>query len=145
MSDEQKKKVGIVRSLWSKIEDLDSANEAAKVYGAVLAGYFAFSYAIKFLLIYFSAIPEVISNNFDYYYQLIEGVTFIIFFIFAAHRVYRKKKFGLIPFLSFYALFEIGFKLYLNPGNGIVMSFLVTVMAINAFRGWLGIRKYQKN
>ena len=151
MSDEQQKKDGMFRMFWSKVEDLDSAQEAASA-GAVVAGYLAFSYAFQILFLYFSGealfaeLNETIpADKLEYYFQLTMFSLITAFFGFAAHRIHKQKKFGLIPFLSLWMLFEIGYKFYLVPGRGIVLSLLFTVVAINSFRGWLGIRSYQKN
>ena len=84
------------------------------------------------------------ADKFEYYFQFIMYSLITFFFIFTTYRIYKQKKFGLIPFLSLWMLFEIGYKFYLVPGRGLVLSLLFTVVAINSFRGWLGIRRYQK-
>ena len=129
---------------------LESAQEAASV-GAIASGYLAFSYTISLLFLYFSGqalfaeLTETIPvDKFDYYFQLIMYSLIIAFFCFTTYRIYKQKKFGLIPFLSFWMIFEIGYKFYLVPGSGLVLSILFAVVAINSFRGWLGIKKYQK-
>ncbi|MDC0073206.1 hypothetical protein OAK06_08540 [Gammaproteobacteria bacterium] len=150
MNEEKQKKEGMFRTFWTKIEDLESAQEAASA-GAIAAGYLAFSYALSLLFLYFSGealfaeLNETIpADKFEYYSQFIMYSLITVFFSFVTYRIYKQKKFGLIPFLSFWMLFEIGYKFYLVPGRGLVLSLLFTVVAINSFRGWLGIRRYQK-
>ena len=150
MNDKSQKKVGILRAFWTKIEDLESAQEAASA-GAIAAGYLAFGYAVSLLFLFFSGqtpsaeINETIPvDKFDYYFQVIVHSLIFVFFCFVTYRIYKQKKFGLIPFLSLWLLIEIGYKFYLTPGSGLVVSLIVTVVAINSFRGWVGIRRYQK-
>ena len=150
MNEEKQKKDGMFRTFWTKIEDLESAQEAASA-GAMASGYLAFSYALSLLFLYFSGqtifaeyTDTIPIDKFEYYFQLIMYSLITVFFCFITYRIYKQKKFGLIPFLSLWMLFEIGIKFYLVPGRGLVLSILFTVIAINSFRGWLGIKKYQK-
>jgi len=152
MSDEkQKKQKGMFSTFWTKVEDLDSSKEAASS-GAVAAGYLAISYALQVLLLYFSGetlyselTDTVPADKFEYYFQLFGHSLITILFIFVAYRIYKQQKFGFIPFLSLWVLYEVGYKFYLVSGRGIVLSLIFAVIAINSFRGWLGIRRYQKN
>ena len=150
MNEEKQKKEGMFRTFWTKIEDLESAQEAASA-GAIAAGYLAFSYALSLLFLYFSGealfaeyTGSIPADKFEYYFQLIMFSLITIFFSFITYRILKHKKFGLIPFLSLWMLIEIGYKFYLVPGRGLVLSLIFTVVAINSFRGWLGIRRYQK-
>jgi len=151
MSDGQQKKDGVLRMFWTKIEDLDSAQEAASA-GALVAGYLAFSYALSVLFLYFSGqalfadLTETVpADKFEYYFQLIMYSLIVIFSGFATHRIHKQKKFGLVPFISLWMLVEVGYKFYLMPGRGFILSLLFTVVAINSLRRWMGIRRYQKN
>jgi len=150
MNEEKQTKDGMFRMFWTKIEDLESAQEAASA-GAIASGYLAFSYALSLLFLYFSGqalfaeLNETIPRDkFEYYGQLIMYSLITVFFCFTTYRIYKQKKFGLIPFLSFWVIFEVGYKFYLLPGRGLVLSILFTIVAINSFRGWLGIKRYQK-
>lgn len=150
MDEEKKDKVGVFSFLWPKVVDLDSSQEAASL-GGLVAGYLAFSYALNVLSLYLSGeslfaplTGSVPADTFEYYFQIIFYHLITVFFGFSAYRVYKQKKFGLVPFLSLWLFFEIGYKFYLTPGRGIIISILFTFCAVNALRGWFGIRKYQE-
>ena len=142
MSDDKPKKgKGFFRIFWTKVEDLDSSKEAANG-GAIAAGYLAFSYALQVPFLYFSGealfaelSDSIPADKLEYYFQLFSFSLITIFFIFAAYRIYKQQKFGFIPFISLWVLCEVGYKFYLVPGRGMVLSLLFSVIAINSFRG----------
>lgn len=150
MSDKAKKKdVGFFRSIWTKIEDMDSSIEAAKV-GAVVAGYLAVSYAIQMAFLIFSG-ETLYADYYDsepmdegfYYFQLIMYALITIFCTYVSYGIYKKQKFGFIPLISLWTLIEVGTKFYMVQSSGIVVSIIVTFAVINSLRGWLGVKKYK--
>ena len=149
MSDKQQNKDGI--KIWLKINDLNSARKAAEL-GSIVSGFGALAVVFNIVSIYFyghtlsAEVTESIPvDKSFYYFQLITTFFIMIFFAFITFRIYKQKKFGFIPFLTLWMLLETGFKLYTyKSGGGIVISIIIAYLAITSFRGWLGLRKYQK-
>jgi hypothetical protein len=156
MSDQDKDgNGGLLRFLWTKIEDIDSSIEAART-GGILAGWISAGSALQTLMLFFSGKTLLAdlqgispSDKFEYYFQLLIGLILVIFFAYLTYRIYEQKKFGFVPFVSIFYLYDASYKFYLFGSTGIfissglVLTIAFSILALNALRGWFSIKRYK--
>ena len=144
----EEKKNSRIFGFWTKVTDLESAKDAASN-AAIVSAYLAFSYALNIFFIIYSGKSlwsdaygfgplDIIEHN----SLLIGYVLVTILCLFLIFRIYKKRKFGSVPFLALWMLLEIGMKSILVPGKGVVLSLIFFVLSINALIGWFGLKKY---
>ena len=140
----EKKKAGAFSWLWPKITNMDSAVEAAK--GAQIAAYWmAFSYGIQLVFLTTtgsSLYGTAADDDIELYIFGAFYLAMALFFLWLGLRI-RKSKFGSVPFVAIWLIFEVVIKAFMAPGKGVVLSIIFLFIAIGALRGWFGIRRYR--
>jgi len=146
MSQNDKSK-GIFRNFWIEIIDLETAREAAR-YGGFVSGYLCLSYLIQSLFIYFtgnllfSNTPPV--DGIEFYITLVVTLAASLLFSYVCFDIFKRKKYGFVPYISIWLIIEIVYKFFLVSSKGIFISIIIFFLSLNAYRGWLGIRKFNK-
>ncbi|MEG9862564.1 MAG: hypothetical protein V6Z81_08815 [Parvularculales bacterium] len=136
---------------WTKITDLESSRQAASN-GVFVIGWLAVSYTVNILLLFFyrstpsqelkDAAPE---DSFQYNFDLLWNALLVVFLVFIAHRIYKQQKFGFIPFVCFWILWDVGYGVYLSSEAPQLGSVVFGFLVINSFKGWLGVRKFEES
>ena len=140
--------------LWYVIDDIQSAAEAAKI-GSYAAFYLTFSYLLLYAFYLFGvdifgSDPIAPIDNTEKYLFLAIDLTFYLgpagFAFWCGRRIWRGK-YGLVPLVSIWIFIESIAKVFLapRPGQGIVISIIFCLFAINALRGWSALRAHKNN
>ena len=140
--------------LWYIIDDIQSATEAAKI-GSYAAFFITFSYLLLLALYMFEidiygSDPSVPADNTEKYIFLAIDLMFYVipagFAFWCGIRIWRGK-YGLVPVVSIWIFIESVAKVFLapRPGQGMVLSIIFCLFAINALRGWSALKTYKNN
>lgn len=141
----KKKKAGAFSWLWPKVSDLESATEAVKT-AQIAAYWMTFSYCLQLFSLFStgsSLFGTTANDDIELYvfasiYSVMAGS-----FLWLGLRI-RSGKFGSVPFVALWLIFEVGMKSLMAPGKGIVLNIIFLLIAIGALRGWFGIKKYRQ-
>ena len=129
--------------LWATVNDFESAIEAARS-AQFVAFWLSISYALNLVFLFWtgeSLFGDAPRDNIEFYASVFIFILFALLFLLLGFRI-RKNRFGSVPFLAVWTLFEITYKLFAAPGKGIIISLIFFVISINSLRGWFGIKKY---
>ena len=139
--------------LWYVIDDFQSAAQAAKI-GSYAAFYLTFSYLLLFTLtilgidIFGSDPHQPIDKTEIIFLVKMTTITLIPAGIafWCGIRIWRGK-YGLVPLITIWIFIESFAKVFLapRPGQGVVISIIFCLFAINAWRGWSAMSVYKNN
>jgi hypothetical protein len=132
---------------WLPVYDYESAKGAARS-GAAIGVWMVLSYTVSVGLLYFSGSTPFASppeNLADLYSLYVIGIGSVVLGAWLGYRIY-KAKFGAVPFLFIWAMFEIVSKINSNPDlvPAYIISAIIFLIALTSLRGWLGLRKYRE-
>lgn len=143
VTDSGKEKNTSFFGFWVNVDDYESATEAAKN-ASIAAFYITISYIIVLGYNYFtgeSLFGAEFNDELERYIAYGTYSFIAIFFLWLGLRV-RKEKFGSVPFIALWTLFEIGTKLVSVPGKGIILNIIFTIVSVNALWGWYRRKKF---
>ena len=133
---ETKKKKGFFAQIWPNVATAEGRKEATNL-GAFAAGWIAVSYLfVEIILIttgaglFFDPADE--AELLDRH--IVNAILVVLATVFAL-RIWKKAGHISASIILIWTITEVGFKLVLAPGKGLILSALITVAAINGVRG----------
>ena len=130
--------------LWTKVNNLETAKEAASLAG-IIAAFLAGTYLAIGLFymrgVYINLPPP--SDDIDFYSTIIVVIVFTVLLSYYARKVYLKISLSAVPYITFWFFLEmlLGPPLLANPVIYILLKIVLSIILINAFIGWLNIKK----
>ncbi len=131
------------KMLWPKIEDSSTAMDAMK-----LAQWVGFIIAIGYGLALVLAVstdqyPD--GTPFEDEAELYGMAFFYVVLLLLALLFWLLARWGkgwAVVIVSAWGLIEAVIKLFILPGQGVILAILMILFCISGIRGWLGVRKY---
>ena len=133
------------RSIYPTITDMKSAVDATRA-AQILAYYIIFGYVMQIVSVITSgrSLYGTDTNDIIETYAFIGTYGVIVLVCWWMALRIRQNKFGSVPVLVAWTLFEIGMKTIEQPGEGLVISLLVGILAASSIRSWVKLRGIMK-